>query len=64
MLFINSCDFYCVHVVRQLDKDLAMIEALRELKTELHGHKEVKIWAPCINSISLSVLIVNLEITF
>jgi len=27
--------------VAQLDKDLAMIEALRELRVELRGYKEV-----------------------
>lgn len=32
----------CELVVTQLDKDLAMIDALRELKTELRGHKEVQ----------------------
>ena len=28
-------------IVTQLDKDLAMIDALRELKAELRAHKEV-----------------------
>ena len=28
-------------IVTQLDKDLAMIDALRELRVELRGHKEV-----------------------
>ena len=32
----------CEHVVTQLDKDLAMIDALRELRVELRGHKEVQ----------------------
>ena len=38
-LFIDLCMH--THIVTQLDKDLAQIEALRELRTELRTHKEV-----------------------